>query len=53
MLSTTETTAIDEMIRVKFDAVTITCVAGQPSLTSIRGLVDELAKIVAGCKTSK
>ena len=41
------------MIWAKFDAATITRVVGQPSLTSVRSLVDELAKIAAGCKTSK
>jgi hypothetical protein len=53
MSSTTDIAAIDEMIRAKFDAATITRIVGQPSLTSVRLLVDELAKIVAGCKTSK
>ena len=53
MSSTTDIAAIDEMIRAKFDAATITRVIGQPSLTSVRALVDELAKIAAGCKTSK
>ena len=53
MSSTTDIAAIDEMIRVKFDAATITRVVGQPLLTSVRCLVDELAKMVAGCKTSK
>ena len=41
------------MIRAKFDAATITRDVGQPLLTSVRSLVNELAKIVAGCKTSK
>ena len=53
MSSTTDIAAIDEMIRAKFDAASISRVVGQPSLTSVRSLVDELAKIVAGCKTSK
>ena len=53
MSSTTDIAAINEMIRAKFDAVTITRVVGQPSLTLVRILVDELTKIVAGCKTSK
>ena len=48
MSSTTDIAAIDEMIRAKFDAATITRVIGQPSLTSVRALVDELAKIAAG-----
>jgi len=52
MSSTTDIAAIDEMIRAKFDAATITRVVGQPSLASVRTLVDELAKIAAGCKTS-
>ena len=41
------------MIRAKFDVATITRVVGQPSLTSVRCLVDKLAKIVARCKTLK
>ena len=35
MSSTTDIAAIDEMIRAKFDAATITRVIGQPLLTSV------------------
>jgi len=53
MSSTTDIAASDEMIWAKFNAASISHVVCQPSLTSIRSLVNELAKIVAGCKTSK
>ncbi len=53
MSTTADIVAITEMVRAKFVANPLDRIVGQPSISSVRLLVEQLAKIVASFKTTQ
>ena len=51
MLTTTDIVAIEEMVNTKFEAAPLDRIVGQPSLPSVRLLVEQLAPITANTPT--